>query len=414
MDQAGLAVRPGAAAGSDQRALSVKEILASVLPGSRLEKRIPTAPVIPTGQRTGRQYPDLALYAHLNTAGMTREDLVKVAARLNAHQDIALAFLEPVAVPAALGFDAFTGDGPVGLSGKDSPAPATDNWQDLQGYLLDAPLGVGALSMGTVAGQRGAGVTVIDVEGAWLWAHEDLPAPVADLGQHIDELSWRNHGTAVMGEIRGTDNGFGVTGITPDCMVGNSSIGGSNTAAALAAAIEVLSPGDLILIELHAPGPNADGQGQFGYLPMEFWQDNFDVIRLATSRGIIVCEAAGNGYQDLDGQEYQGLFDRQVRDSGAIMCGATAGSDLNAADFSNHGQRVDLNGWGWNVTTCGYGDLQGETEENLYTQLSPAPAAPRPSSPARWPVCRAWSASCTASIWTPAWPGTSCARPALK
>jgi hypothetical protein len=368
MDSAGLAVRPGARDAAREKARLLKDLVESLVPGARLEKRIPTAEILPLDRARAGGLPDLALYAQLETQGMDRAQLVKLAARLNAHPDIELAFLEPVAVPAALGFDAFTGAVPGPPAEKDLPAPATGDFIGLQGYLGSAPIGIGALPMREVPGQRGAGVTIIDVEGAWLWAHEDLTDPVFDLGLHIDELSWRNHGTAVMGEMRGSDNGLGVVGITPDCSVGNSAIGGSNTAAALAAAVEVLNPGDLILIELHAPGPNANGEYQFGYVPMEYWQDNFDVIRLATSRGIIVCEAAGNGAQNLDGEEYMGLFDRQVRDSGAIMCGATEGSELIAADFSNNGTRVDLNGWGWNVATTGYGDLSGFVEEEYYTQ----------------------------------------------
>ena len=82
-------------------------------------------------------------------------------------------------------------------------------------------------------------------------------------------------------------------------------------------------------------------------------------ILLASASGLIVCEAAGNGQQDLDDPLYQGLFDRSVRDSGAIMCGASSGASLEPAWFTNHGARVDLHGWGGGVVTCGYGNLQG-------------------------------------------------------
>jgi hypothetical protein len=367
MDRSGLAVRPGAPDRTAAKAADLGALVRSLAPGARLEKRIPTAPVKSLAGAGDPTLPDLALYAHFQAGTTDRDQLLKIIVQLADHPDVLTAFLEPVAVPAALGFDAFTGATPAAATEPSEVQPASLDFEYLQGYLDDAPLGIGAWTMRPVAGQRGAGVSVIDIEGAWLWAHEDLPDPFADLGVHVDDAAWRNHGTAVMGEIRGIDNGFGVTGITPDCAVGNSSIGGSNTAAALAAAIDALQPGDLILIELHAPGPRANGEGQFGYLPMEYWQDNFDAIRLATSRGILVCEAAGNGYQNLDDDIYLDLFDRQVRDSGAIMCGATAGSELHSADFSNHGQRVDLNGWGWYVTTAGYGDLAGEFEEEFYT-----------------------------------------------
>jgi serine protease len=373
MDEFGPRVRPGAEKMAAPGCLDrLVDLVESTLPGMRLDRHIPSASTKTLAQFRRSSLPDLALYGHIKTRDLTREQLIKAAARLAAHPLVETAFLEPVAVPAALGFDAFTGTfkPPAPLAETRLAADKSDLYQELQGYLTDAPLGVSALSMRHIPGQRGAGVTVVDIEGAWLWDHEDLPAPVADLGTHVDLEAWRHHGTAVLGEIRGHENAYGVTGITPDCNVGASSVGGIGTAAALAAALEVLQAGDIILIELHAPGPLSDPEntGQYGYMPMEYWQDVFDVIKLATSRGVIVCEAAGNGFQNLDNPLYQDLFDRSVRDSGAIMCGATEGSELHAADFSNHGQRVDLNGWGLFVTTCGYGDLAGTEEVEFYTQ----------------------------------------------
>ncbi len=279
------------------------------------------------------------------------------------------AFLEPAVVPAALGFDAFTGrfTPPAPAPGATEPgtttaagAPAdTPDFTNGQGYLTDAPLGVGALAVGGLPAARGAGVTVIDIEGAWLWTHEDLTAPLAMFGTPFDELSWRNHGTAVLGELRGSDNGFGVRGIAPDCAIGAASVRDLSVSDALAQAAGQLVPGDVMLIELHAPGPFSSGAGQYGYLPLEFWQDIFETIRLVTAAGIIVCEAAGNGEQDLDDPRYAGLFDRTLRDSGAIMCGAGDGSTAWPAWFSNSGSRLDLRGWGSTVVSCGYGALQG-------------------------------------------------------
>jgi len=349
--------------GSDKNHLvqSVKHLL----PQARVEARFP-------GLKKSLKDTELDRYYQLDARNLDRASLLKLVAALNSDPTVEVAFLEPVAVPAALGFDAFTGAVPQpaqsdGSQEEPRPATNTPDFEPDQGYLQDAPLGVGALAMRTQSGSLGAGITVIDVEGAWLWTHEDLPAAAVELGVQFDSQSWRDHGTAVLSEIRGQDNGLGVTGIAPQCSVGCSSIGGINTAAALAAAVDVLERGDLILIELHAPGPNATGSGQVGYVPMEYWPDNFDIIRLATARGIIVCEAAGNGYQNLDWPEYEGLFDRTIRDSGAIMCGATSGSELYSADFSNNGSRVDLNGWGWNVTAAGYGNLQGGEESEWYT-----------------------------------------------
>jgi hypothetical protein len=67
-------------------------------------------------------------------------------------------------------------------------------------------------------------------------------------------------------------------------------------------------------------------------------------------------------------------FNRANRDSGAIVVGAGApppgthdrdhGPDRSRLDFSNWGAVVDAQGWGREVTTCGYGDLQGGTNED--------------------------------------------------
>lgn len=308
----------------------------------------------------------LARYVEFEPGGSDHDQLLKLVSRLAADPAVDTAFLEPRAVPAALGFDAFTGATPA-QGGVADKSTRTEDFTGLQGYMSDAPTGIGSWTVWSDPGARGGSVRIIDVEGAWLWDHEDLPTPFADIGEHIDDLSWRNHGTAVMGEMRGHDNTYGVDGIVPDCQVGNSSIGNQSVAQALLAAAAELDAGDLALIELHAPGPNANGAGQYGYVPMEFWPDNFDAIRALTDMGIIVVEAAGNGQQDLDDPIYQGFFDRSQRDSGAIMVGATAGSDLSPAWFTNHGTRVDLCGWGLNVTTCGYGDLQSGDEIEWYT-----------------------------------------------
>lgn len=349
----------------------------AALAGAAIEPRLDAdllAAATTAGDRSRSPALDrLARYAQLAAHDVDRDALIQLVRRLATDPAVETAFLEPRPVPAALGFDAFTGESPQPVAATpvlpSGDLSTTPDFTPLQGYLGPAPTGIGAAGVWQQPGARGGSVRIIDVEGAWLWAHEDLPDPFVDLGQHIDDLGWRNHGTAVVAQMRGSDNGYGVTGIVPDCEVGNSSIGNQSVAGALLAASLHLDPGDLILIELHAPGPNSyEGGGQFGYLPMEFWPDIFDAIRAITDRGIIVVEAAGNGQQDLDLPLYQGLFDRSIRDSGAIMVGATAGSALDAAWFTNHGSRVDLSGWGLNVVTAAYGDLQDGPETAWYTQ----------------------------------------------
>lgn len=150
-----------------------------------------------------------------------------------------------------------------------------------------------------------------------------------------------------------------------------------------------------MLLEVHRPGPNAGlGNGQFGYIGVEWWPDDFDAIRYAASKGVIVVEAAGNGGQNLDAAVYntaqvgfpaswRNPFNTANPTSGAVLVGAgmpPAGThgrnaETNSGDsyadrgrcyFSNYGARVDAQGWGWEVTTTGYGDLQGGADQNLW------------------------------------------------
>ena len=331
-----------------------------------------------SGQNKARRFlPNLNAYGVLDysVANLGRDELLDILQTILADPAVETAFLEPRAVPAALGFDAFTGvyTAPAGDPTDEAIRPAgnrdTPDFILHQGYLLAPPAGVNAMAVADRPGARGGDVKLVDIELGWNFGHEDLPAPFFTFGNINGTLDNRNHGTAVMGEIRGTDNGFGVRGIAPDVQVGASSAASASVAGAIMNGWLAETTGDVLLIELHAPGPNADGNGQFGYVPMEYWQDNFDTILTVTANGGVICEAAGNGSQNLDDPVYGLLFDRDWRDSGAIMCGA-ATSNGTPFSWSNNGTRVDLNGWGGNVGSCGYGDLQGSpevTEDQYYT-----------------------------------------------
>jgi hypothetical protein len=277
-----------------------------------------------------------------------------------------------------------------------APAIGSRNFSSRQDYLAAAPTGIDARYAWTQAGGRGAGVTIIDVEGEWRTSHEDLGVNNNGVlsGVVPGNTGWRNHGTAVIGTCNGADNSFGVTGICTDAKIGMVSIFGDDdrtTSAAIREAADKLSAGDILLLELHYPGPKngyAERPDQDGYIAIEWWPDEFDAIRYAVNRGVIVVEAAGNGAQDLDDPLYDtrdpgfpinwtNPFRRANRDSGAILVGAGApppgthgrnlyGPDRSRLDFSNHGSSVDAQGWGREVTTCGYGDLQGGGDEDRW------------------------------------------------
>ncbi|WP_209899018.1 S8 family serine peptidase [Nocardia goodfellowii] len=310
-------------------------------------------------------------------------DLEAIAERLRADDAVDGAYVKPGAEPPLAPLQA------TARSEADAP-PVTPDFRARQGYLDSAPGGIDARWAWTQPGGRGTGVRVVDVEGAWLFSHEDLTQNQGGVigGQATDDEGWRNHGTAVAGEISGDVNAFGITGIAPDSVIRAVSIFGAGSAAAIRTAADALAPGDVILLELHRPGPRhnfGDRPDQAGYIAIEWWPDDLAAIRYAHARGVIVVEAAGNGGENLDAA----LYDTRptgfpstwrnpfrAEDSGAIVVGAgapppgTHGRDHGPARsrlaFSNFGSRVDTQGWGLEVTTTGYGDLQGGDDETYW------------------------------------------------
>src|SRR6478736_611432 len=187
--------------------------------------------------------------------------------------------------------------------------PATPNFTSRQIYLDAAPGGIDARHAWMLRGGRGEGVRIIDIEGAWRFSHEDLTQNQGGVvgGTPSTDIGWRNHGTAVIGEFGGDANGFGITGICPEANVSAISIfGDMGSAPAIRNAANRLEPGHIILLELHRAGP----------------LDNFENRR--------------------------------------------HGPDRSRLDFSNFGKAVDVQGWGREATTCGYGDLQGGNNEDFW------------------------------------------------
>jgi subtilisin family serine protease len=255
-----------------------------------------------------------------------------------------------------------------------------------------APTGIDAYYAWTQPGGRGAGVKIIDCEWGWLFTHEDLKLNQGGVVVGAGSSN-TDHGTAVAGEISGDVNSIGITGIAPEAHFSAAAFS-LPTAQVIKAAADKLSPGDIILLEIHRAGPNANGQGQFGYIAIEWWPDDFAAIRYATNKGIIVVEAAGNGFQNLDDPVYnnprpgfpaswKNPFNRNNPQCGAVMVGAgnppsgthgrtqhpTWGEvyvDRARCSFSNYGACVDAQGWGWEVTSTGYGDLQGGPDNKLH------------------------------------------------
>ncbi|WP_372352076.1 S8 family peptidase [Streptomyces sp. KL116D] len=336
----------------------------------------------------GADFPDLALFYRVRGGTDRAQEL---RARIAALPEIVTAYVKPGAVPAATHGSPEEFDEARRMKEK---AAATPDFTGRQGYLGPAPAGIDAQWAWQRLGGNGEGISVIDVEGAWQLGHEDLSAKLAGIvvGTPISDVAWRNHGTAVLGVIGGDRNERGVTGIVPEAVTAAASFQGVGTAAAIHAAAERLGPGDIVLIELHRPGPRFDFQprdDQRGYIALEWWPDDYAAVKYATAKGIVVVGAAGNGAESLDDAVYErrphefpewwrNPFNPSNRASGAVLVGAGApppgthgrdhGPDRSRLAFSNYGARLDAQGWGREVTTTGGswnqpGDLQGGTEE---------------------------------------------------
>jgi hypothetical protein len=264
---------------------------------------------------------------------------------------------------------------------KPAPLPAPPDYASCigdtcQGYLRPAsstPTGIDADYAWTQIGGDGTGVTVCDLEYGWNYNHADLSKAV---GSQINPNTIffpagadTNHGTAVIGELSSDNNGWGTTGICygatlktcgtvyPDAVTWN-------VPGAMTYAINSLSAGDVILLEQQWPYTYLGTD----YIPVEWWQNYspnpqsynavYAAIENAVANGINVVEAGGNGYTNTNSLTWYGNSGAIIVGAGGVYTGGTwPQGDLQKLDFSSFGRRYDLQGWGENVTTTGYGNL---------------------------------------------------------
>ena len=266
-------------------------------------------------------------------------DMEKALQQLNAHPSIFSAKRAPRLIPAS--------------------AP---DYMPQQGYLGNNVNGINAEAVWSTYNNHGEGIKICDVEYTFNYDHLDLPQ-VTVVGI-TPEDPWQgaggDHGTAVLGEMGSLNDGIGTTGIAygSDFYFSGCYYGGMyQLENALLETTEHLNPGDVVLIEQQIDGPNFSGQGQFGYVPVEWYQEFYDAIQVVVGQGIIVVEAAGNGQQNLDDEIY--ITDNwghypfyPGNGSGAIIIGAgavTSDTPRSTIWFSNYGSAVAVQGNGEDI-----------------------------------------------------------------
>lgn len=189
------------------------------------------------------------------------------------------------------------------------PAGLVTKEGSTSGYVDNAPAGLGINSFGWNRAD-GTGLRLAVIDRGWLLApHSDLPSLPVPLAGHaaLSESVERWHGTAVIGVVSARQSAPsaadpGIVGVAPKAsLILASPIAGfdeegypvDNAENAITAAANVLQAGDILVIPLQTYSEQADH-----YVPMEQKAAVFEAIYAATSKGIIVIQAAGNFRED--------------------------------------------------------------------------------------------------------------------
>lgn len=245
--------------------------------------------------------------------------------------------------------------------------PTTTDFISSQGY-LEADPGVNAI-YAWANGANGSGITVRAIEYGLDVDHEEFVGRSVKIANGMTISSeasffYTTHGTATAGVVYSHNGTYGTKGIAynaatyilyPEWQEGMS----WNRIDAITNAVNDANEGDIIIYEMQINDPNG------AYVPAEYDQLVWDLTKTATDKGVVVVAAAGNGAVNLD----DGLYDTYNArgDSGAIIVGAgTSTTNHDTHSASTFGTRVDVQAWGENVFSTGYGDIQFANDVHQY------------------------------------------------
>jgi len=321
------------------------------------------------------------------------------------------------------------------------PSIQPPDYEYLQGYLLPAnaiPTGLDFYYAWGQWGGYGSGVQVCDIEYSW-YNHNDinqLPGSQINPYQLYDPFPAQRafHGTAVAGMLAADNNLIGTRGMCPAATLltcGSSFIVPNvppdtlwDVPAAIIMAANVMSAGDVILLEQQWDY-NDPTTGYTDYIPIEWWTSYYPnaqgynavyaAITAAVAAGIHVVEAGGNGGAPTLSSGYNtDLLSWYPQNSGAIIVGAGgvyAGGTWNEGNlerisWSSYGSRYNLQGWGEDVATTAYGDL--DSTYGYFWMYTNSFSGTSSASP-----CVAAAMACCVSYWVSQGQSASSLTPAM-
>jgi hypothetical protein len=290
---------------------------------------------------------ELRKYYFIDLSKYSSSEAINIANNFNQFKEISVAYFEPKPVP---------------------PPVNTPDFRSNQTYLNPPNEGLGYNSIKNINGSSGKNIKYCDVEYATIAGHEDMDdskIKVVKPDSTNPLTIYNDHGAAVLGIAFANRNSFGIDGMINDAEIYISypcygvQDCNYNVAQAVIDGADALSFGDVILIEQQTSLPYPTN---YALGPVEYYDAAFDAIKYAASKGVIVIEAGGNGGVNLDTNFFEGRFDKNLRNSGAIMIGAST-NNLDVIGFSPFGKRIDLYAFGQSITTAGYGAIFSDPQK---------------------------------------------------
>ena len=345
------------------------------------------APSVQTALSTPEAMAEGAIYT-VSVHGKTVDEILALLKNLKENALVNSVKLNTKVLPEGTAIQAFLPYVSKARSHEDlSKPPKFDTISDhtaTQRYLRGIPTNVhdtdkvGGVNVDAVrhyAGGDGSAATIVLYsEFHWNLDHPDLPTPFIDIAypttpgqcKSIYHSTFFNHTiTPMMGVLAAKDNGFGIAGVVPNAQIGivEYDHNRNDLDAQFDKLKQNLKAGDVVIMAgtrttmgsyTHENALMPVAACPEGYNKCSFMREADPKIAeqiryLTEEKGVHVIIEAGVGGMNLDHPSWNGYFDRNIRDSGAIYVGRireqTGSRPVgNAITTANYGSRIDLTG----------------------------------------------------------------------